>query len=130
MSSLLLSLAQVIPYLNVNRNTILNKFYDARIYPIVHYFQHYAWHLFILCILNGVSYFFIQESKIFAHRILGIADQFVMFVNKTIQEELGRCKPVHNFYQSVLINTLCGSVVDSLVSGLAGIASKKIFIGI
>lgn len=59
---------------------------------------------------------FIQESKIFANRILGIADQFVEYVNKTIQQDLGKCKPVHNFYQSVLVNTLCGSVVDSLVS--------------
>jgi len=55
-----------------------------------------------------------NESKIFANRILGIADQFVEYVNKTIQQDLGKCKPVHNFYQSVLVNTLCGSVVDSL----------------
>ncbi|XP_067928308.1 prominin-1-like [Watersipora subatra] len=61
---------------------------------------------------NGVN-IIKNESKIFANRVLRIADQFVSFVNTTILEELGRCKPVSNFYQSVLVNTLCGSIVDS-----------------
>ena len=57
-----------------------------------------------------------QESKVFATRVLGIADQFVQFVDTTIKQDLGKCKPISNFYQSILVNTLCGSVIDSWVS--------------
>ncbi|KAF6031760.1 PROM1 [Bugula neritina] len=54
-----------------------------------------------------------NESSKFAYRVVGVGEQYATFVNNTIRTSLGKCKPISNVYQSILVNTLCGSVIDS-----------------
>ncbi|XP_055884489.1 prominin-1-like [Biomphalaria glabrata] len=50
----------------------------------------------------------------FESRLRKILDTFTSLVKETVENDLGKCTPLWNIYNSILINSLCDSLVGSL----------------
>uniref|UniRef100_A0A2C9LUF3 Uncharacterized protein n=1 Tax=Biomphalaria glabrata TaxID=6526 RepID=A0A2C9LUF3_BIOGL len=50
----------------------------------------------------------------FESRLRKILDTFTSLVKETVENDLGKCTPLWNIYNSILINSLCNSLVGSL----------------
>ncbi|KAL4231430.1 Prominin 1 [Mactra antiquata] len=48
----------------------------------------------------------------YANRLTGIVDSFISYLKSAILNDLGSCRPLWNFYNSLLVHTLCYNTID------------------
>lgn len=65
-------------------------------------------------IQNNGSDLIKTEASNFADRVLGIADQFSADVTQKVENEVGRCLPVWNLWESLIEISICNYTVDTL----------------
>ncbi|XP_064630373.1 prominin-1-like isoform X2 [Lineus longissimus] len=66
---------------------------------------------------NNASTLVTTEVVVYAQRLLGILESFVNETLSAVENKVGICTPLWNFYDSIVGTLVCGSIVDT-VNGL------------
>ncbi|CAH1782881.1 unnamed protein product [Owenia fusiformis] len=63
---------------------------------------------------NNASATIQKHARLFGDRILGTVDSFIAFVLNAVNEDIGKCTPIWNLYNSIFGIALCGYLVDAM----------------
>ncbi|KAH3799275.1 hypothetical protein DPMN_152881 [Dreissena polymorpha] len=63
-------------------------------------------------ISKNVSTFVKSQLRVFADRVVNVIDSFVDFTDDAVKNKLGKCEPVWNVYNSLIVYTVCYNFMD------------------